>query len=437
MLVADFLSENWMGKFQSLCAADAELQAMTRSSEFRMLWRSDDRGVVIAFTEDRLEWRTEEPVNEIWDFSLTASAATWQSFLSADPPRHHHDLLAMWMRVEDFRIEGDRRLFMASARVVRRLGELARQLSASPIARRAAQPVASAGIEPVEGRYLWLQLEGRRYRVYFERAGMGQPLLLLHTAGADSRQYMHMLNDPDFTANWQLIAFDLPLHGRSMPPDQWWLDEYRLSTDFYAKFTAAFVRALDLTDPIALGCSMGGEIVLELAYRYPDLFAAVIGCEAAERIPGRKIAWTNHPEVNATEAVPSWIDGLVGPGAPERHRREIWWVYSQSGVGVFNGDIEFFSGEWDARDRVSKIDTGKCPVVIMTGDHDYSCTVEMSRATADRIPGARFRAMPGLGHFPIAEDPQLFKSYLLPELQFLSGSGSAARGQASARPEPR
>ena len=77
----------------------------------------------------------------------------------------------MWMRVEDFRIDGDRRLFMASARVVRRLAELARQTSTSAVTRRASHQPAAASLEPVEGRYLWLELDGRPYRVYFERAG--------------------------------------------------------------------------------------------------------------------------------------------------------------------------------------------------------------------------------------------------------------------------
>jgi pimeloyl-ACP methyl ester carboxylesterase len=418
--MADFLSAKWIAAFREGCDRDAELRSIAGSSQFRMLLRADNQGILLAFDGGVRELRPEQQVNDSWDFALEASRATWDRFLAEAPPRHHHDILAMWMRVDDFRIEGDRRLFMASARVVRRLTELARELTTSAMTRRQPAYLPGQGMEQIEGRYVWLELAQRRYRVYFERAGAGQPVVLLHTAGADSRQFTHMLNDPDFTSHWQLIAFDLPRHGRSMPPEGWWQEEYHLTTTFYADFTAAFVRALGLVDPIALGCSMGGEIVLELAYRYPELFAAVIGCESAEKIPGRRITWTYHPEVNAAEAVPSWVDGLVGPGSPERYRREIWWVYSQSGAGVFNGDIDFFSGEWDGRDRVTAIDTKQCPVLLMTGDHDYSCTAEMSRATAARIPGARFRAMPGLGHFPIAEDPALFKKYVLPELRALS-----------------
>ena len=49
--------------------------------------------------------------------------------------------------------------------------------------------------EPIVGRYLAVDIEGIPYRVHVEEAGKGVPLLCLHTAGADSRQYRHVLND--------------------------------------------------------------------------------------------------------------------------------------------------------------------------------------------------------------------------------------------------
>jgi pimeloyl-ACP methyl ester carboxylesterase len=42
--------------------------------------------------------------------------------------------------------------------------------------------------------------------------------------------------------------------------------------------------------------------------------------------------------------------------------------------------------------------------------------VEASAATAAKIPGARFQPMPGMGHFPFAENPALFADTLLPIL---------------------
>ena len=53
----------------------------------------------------------------------------------------------------------------------------------------------SAAFEPIIGRYMHLDLFGRKHRIYVEEAGEGTPLLCLHTAGADGRQYRALMND--------------------------------------------------------------------------------------------------------------------------------------------------------------------------------------------------------------------------------------------------
>src|SRR6185369_17583869 len=47
----------------------------------------------------------------------------------------------------------------------------------------------SAKFEPIVGRYMHLDLFGKPHRIYVEEAGEGTPLLCLHTAGSDGRQY--------------------------------------------------------------------------------------------------------------------------------------------------------------------------------------------------------------------------------------------------------
>ncbi|HEX9844127.1 MAG TPA: alpha/beta hydrolase, partial [bacterium] len=73
--------------------------------------------------------------------------------------------------------------------------------------------------------------------------------------------------------------------------------------------------------------------------------------------------------------------------------------------------------EGDIMERVSGIDTGKCPVYMLTGEYDYSASPADSRATAERIPGAQLQIMQDLGHFPMSESPAQFRTYLLPVLQ--------------------
>jgi pimeloyl-ACP methyl ester carboxylesterase len=110
------------------------------------------------------------------------------------------------------------------------------------------------------------------------------------------------------------------------------------------------------------------------------------------------------------------MSGLIAPQAPDETRWETLWTYAQSGPGVFRGDLHFYRVEGDLRDRVDRIDTTRCPLYLLTGEYDFSCTPEDTRATAARIPGARFTVMRELGHFPMSEHPERFRTYLLPVL---------------------
>ena len=273
--------------------------------------------------------------------------------------------------------------------------------------------------DPITGRYTYLDIADALNRVYFEEAGEGRPLLCLHTAGADSRQWRHLLCDAEVTGRWRVLAFDMPYHGRSTPPVGWWEKEYLLTTETYARTVMAFVRALDLEQPVVLGCSMGGAVVLELASRHSAELSAVIGLEAASKIEGRFSDWTVIPDLDGSVVAASWTYGLMAPQSPEAARREVWWTYAQGGPGVYRGDTYFYSVDWDLRGREEKIDTAACPVHLLTGEYDHACTPEESAATAAAIPGAKFTKMRGIGHFPMAENYPRFREHLLPILREL------------------
>ncbi len=271
--------------------------------------------------------------------------------------------------------------------------------------------------DPITGRYVYVEVSGVRNRVYFEEAGEGRPLVCLHTAGADSRQYRHLLCDAEVTGKWRVIAFDLPYHGRSLPSEGWWEEEYLLTTDVYAESIMRFIRTLGLERPVVLGCSMGGAIALELARKHGSEVAAVIGLEAASKIEGRFLDWSIMPDVDGSVMAASWTYGLMAPQSPEASKREVWWVYSQGGPGIYRGDTYFYSVDWDLRGREAEIDTSRCPVYLLTGEYDYACTPEETSATAEAIPGARSAKMESIGHFPMAENYPRFREYLLPVLR--------------------
>ncbi|MEM1300532.1 MAG: alpha/beta hydrolase [Pseudomonadota bacterium] len=273
-------------------------------------------------------------------------------------------------------------------------------------------------VEPISGHYGQLDIHGRLHRLYWEEAGWGIPLLCLHTAGSDGRQYRVILNDPDITQRFRVIVPDMPWHGKSSPPEGFQDEEYLLTTDSYVDFVTTFASALELECPVVMGCSIGGRVVLELAKRHPDLFRAVIGLQSsafAQRY--FPLDALHKPNIHGGEMCAAYCYGLVGPNAPLEHRWETLWHYMQGGPGVFKGDLHFYSLDGDVSDRLPEIDTTRCPVYMLTGEYDYSCTPEASQDTADLIPGAELTIMPGLGHFPMSEDPEAFRAYLMPILE--------------------
>lgn len=277
-----------------------------------------------------------------------------------------------------------------------------------------------AEFEPIIGRYFTVSIGGAAHRIYVEEAGRGRPLLCLHTAGADSRQYRHLLNDAEVTGRFRAVAFDLPYHGRSTPPNGWWLTRYRLTTASYLEMVRTVWLALGLERPVILGCSMGGAIVLKIAAEYQAELTGIIGLESAAFAPGRYNEFLHHPAIHGGELCASYTYGLNSPLSPEPNRRENWWYYSQSGPGVYQGDVHFYSVDWDGREDIKRIDTNRCKVALLTGEYDYSCTPQMSEAVAAAIPGARLTIMKGLGHFPMIENYPAFRPHLLAALDHVA-----------------
>lgn len=277
-----------------------------------------------------------------------------------------------------------------------------------------------AQFEAIEGRYVSITADGRDYRIFVEFAGQGIPLLCLHTAAADSRQYRHLMNDPAITAQFQVIAFDMPYHGRSNPPQNWWLERHMLTTEHYLAIIRGVWLALGLDQPVVMGCSMGGAIVLKLAADYQNELRGIIGLEATAFAPGRFNDFTHHPAIHGGEMVASFTLGLNAPGSPEANARENWWYYAQSGPGVYRSCTHFYSIDFDAREDIRSIDTKRCKVSLLTGEFDYSGTPAMAEAVAAAVPGARYTLMRDMGHFPMVENYPLFRDYLLPELAFMA-----------------
>jgi pimeloyl-ACP methyl ester carboxylesterase len=407
-------------RLPELVNGNADLVRRGRFFTATFLVQSDETQYLVRVVEGRIERVERGPfLMRDWRFAIRASGDAWRKLWEPVPEAGFHELFAM-AKGGHALVEGDLQPLMANLRYVQDMLESPRPARAHAVV---TPDPAPGTVEPIVGRYVHVRIAGTPYRVYFEEAGQGIPLVCLHTAGADNKQWRHLLNDAEITRHFRVLAFDMPRHGKSLPPAGWQHGEYRLTTDAYVETILAFCDALKLDKPVVLGCSIGGKIVLHLALRHPERFWALIGLEAADyqRPWYDDTSWLHRPDVHGGELCSALMSGLIAPQSPPLTRWETLWGYAQGGPGVFRGDLYFYRAEGDLRGKLGGIDTSRCPLYLLTGEYDFSCTPEDTLRTASAIEGASVTVMKGVGHFPMSEHPEQFRGYLLPVLEAIRG----------------
>ncbi len=395
--------------------SDPEFRAAARGLTTRVAFSGDGARIDLVVSDGAAT--VEDAPSPPADIAVTADAATWGEVLSARPPRGASSFTAWQLAHPGIAVEGDP-LRIAQARpALERLVECLREVD-----RLAAPPVRRDPTQ-IRGRYVPVTAAGTRADLFVEEAGSGVPVLCLHTAGADARQYGAHLADVDLAERFRLIAFDMPFHGRTMPPLDWDGGAYRLDAATYLAWVVAALEHWVGEPAILVGCSMGAAIALVAAAARPDLLRGVIALEPPLRSPGRRNPYLAHAAVSGGAHNAAYVRGLMSPLGPEGHRRRAAWIYAQGGPGVYTGDLAFYSEEFDGHVTGPLIDTGRVPVTLMTGEYDYSATVADGEALAALIPGSRFVPMPGLGHFPMSEHPDLFRTHFAPALARMAGAG--------------
>jgi pimeloyl-ACP methyl ester carboxylesterase len=352
------------------------------------------------------------------DILIAASEDSWAELLAPIPRPGFTDLWSA--RLNGFRIDAPILELAPHFMAVRRFIDLLR-LTVNGRPARDPVPDVDRPFDTAVGRYVYLRLDGVQYRVYFEESGRGIPLLLQHTAGADARQWRHLLEDDWLRQRFRMIAYDLPYHGRSVPPTgiEWWAQPYVLTREFLMNTVVALAHALELDHPVFMGCSIGGHLAPDLALYRPDEFRAVVGINAGLATPPADNSvsdtWT-HPRV-PDEWRAAVMFAYMSPVSPEAYRRETGWIYSQGGPGVLAGDVYYYGRDHDLTEAdAARIDTSKVGVYLLTGEYDALAGDGGTRRLAASIPGAKFVLMPGIGHFGPAEDPERFAPYLTPVL---------------------
>jgi pimeloyl-ACP methyl ester carboxylesterase len=348
-----------------------------------------------------------------------AAPAVWKQVLSAVPPVGCQSFGALRRRPDVFRVDGAELSWVQALPFLERLLETLRR-EGNATGACAEPPAHLRALSHIQGRYVQLATQPNTW-VHSESCGSPQAptLLMLHTAGSDTRQWHGLMAQPALRRDWHLLGFDMPGHGRSpLPQDEpnW---TWRLTENRYIDCVLNYLDALQLDRVSLMGCSMGAAISLALLARHPDRFHGAVLLEAPYHSPGRRSPYLHHAQVHGARLSAAWVGALLSPTSPAAGRDYATWIYSQGAPGVYDGDLVFYSDEYNAHTHTAHIDSARTPLWLFTGDYDYSATPADSARIAQEIPGAHFETLTGFGHFPMVENPDGLLPLIQPALSTL------------------
>jgi pimeloyl-ACP methyl ester carboxylesterase len=235
-----------------------------------------------------------------------------------------------------------------------------------------------------------------------DRAGRGDPLLLLHGIGSTRDDFSALL--PRLAERHDVLSLDLPGHGGS-PAGTWPPTVAALTDAVEADLTERGLRRVHV-----LGNSLGARIAIELAARHRARSVVALSPSGlglpAERLhqgalmaTARTMTRTLRPGLGALASSP------VGRTALLTVLRARPWEASETEALAMRGGFADASGFWSTlwwavlQDVPTGLHRVDCPVTLAQGALDVVGAGQTPRYLA-LIPGSRFQLLPGAGHAP-------------------------------------
>jgi 3-oxoadipate enol-lactonase len=250
-------------------------------------------------------------------------------------------------------------------------------------------------------------------RIYYEIAGDGHPLLLLHAGVADSRMWDDQWHP--FARRYRAIRYDLPGFGQSRLPD----GPYAAHEE-----PAGLLRSLGVGQAHVVGVSWGGRIALDFTLAHPEMVSALVlvcpsvsgqdPAEAVRRFGAEEEALLERGDLAAaTELnVRMWVDGPRRTPDQVEHsvRERVREMQYHAFTVPMPEHVEAIELEPPAIERLGEI---RVPTLVVVGDHDIEEKLAMVDRLAAEIPGARKVVFPGAAHMVTMEQPTDFNRTVL------------------------
>ncbi len=266
-------------------------------------------------------------------------------------------------------------------------------------------------------------------RLYYEVAGTGHPLVLIHSLLFDHRVWDDVF--PALAAHYRVVRYDMRGFGRSAQNDLGASDIEDLDE---------LLRFLDIARPYVMGLSIGAELAQSFALAHADRVDALIdvasgtlGWTATEAFEqrwgefGTAARSGDHAQAIAIFSE-MWVDGPIRPADPAvRDRAQAimrdysFAHYAQPPAAAEapadpSGPEEAVADATEAPAQPSYAEMLAhlhVPTLIIAGDRDQAGVRDSANALAATIPGAQQVIIPNAAHIIPLEQPEALTAAVL------------------------
>lgn len=246
-------------------------------------------------------------------------------------------------------------------------------------------------------------------RLYYEMAGVGHPLVLIHGNTLDIRMWDDQFEP--FARQYQVIRYDMRGYGRSSLPTG---EPYAPADDLMA-----LLRHLGLTQAHILGLSRGGLVAIDFALTYPEATDTLIVVDTGLRgfpLEAFETFVSHVRSAGMTSGIAAarqhWLAGaLFAPALeqPQVAARLTQMVTDYSGWHWLNNEtLRLLEPP-----PIQQLDTMNVPTLVIVGERDLPDFHAVAGVMHQRIPKASKVVMPGVGHMANMEDPARFNEIVL------------------------
>jgi pimeloyl-ACP methyl ester carboxylesterase len=248
--------------------------------------------------------------------------------------------------------------------------------------------------------------------LYYEAAGKGAPVILLHGGNLDRRMWDEQFGE--LSRHYRVIRYDARGYGRSSVADQ----PFAAHEDL-----AGLMRGLNLERASLVGLSLGGRIAIDFALAHPGqverLVLAAPGISGGTWADDGDTLWLVKARKAATRGdsvavALAWLESAyirTALNPPERAEwiRQIVYENSSFWMGmVRHGDLEREASP-PAAGRLREL---RSPVLLLVGENDTPFIHDVARAIASQAANVQRVDIPHVGHMINLEAPAFFYAQL-------------------------